>query len=253
MKKILTLIGSRSNKSNTVKIAEMAVNKIIENNPGENFEHELLKPEQWNLLPCISCNNCFSKGFCVNDEKDGMKALKAKLLDADVIIMGSPVFAAHVSGDAKHLIDRLSLWLHTMPLIGRYGITLSTTSGNNGDAVIDYLGRMMELMGLQVVMRLNAFVHMGDPLLHEKDKIRALMREPVRTLSDALFKGIRPTASELLRLHYIYQSSQYIKLKKFAELYPAFASGEQRVWEEQGYQPHKTIEDLYLHLFDSKR
>ena len=244
MKKIITLIGSRAEKSNTARLAEFFVGKLREVNTSEGIENELLFPEQWGLKPCISCNNCFTRGVCVLDENDGMKQLKEKLMASDVVIIGSPVFAAHVSGDTKHLIDRLSMWLHTMPLIGKYGIVLSTTSSNNGDAVTDYLGRMMEGMGLQIVLRLNAFIHKGEPMITDLQGLTALISEPASILSDALFRGIRPQVSETLAAYYAHQSLQYKKIKKLAANYPLFDSGERRLWEEQGYMPYATIQEL---------
>jgi multimeric flavodoxin WrbA len=244
MKKIIALIGSRGANSNTAKLAGIVVDKIKESNPGKEFEYELLFPEQWNLKPCISCNNCFSRGFCVLDESDGMAGLKQKMFGADVVIMGSPVFAAHVSGDTKHLVDRLSMWLHTMPLIGKYGMVLSTTSNNNGDAVVDYLDRMASLMGLMVVVKFNAYVHAGQPMLSDAAALDALLQEPVKTLSEALFNGNRPTINDMLHLHYIFHSRMFNKQKKIAEKYPIFASGEAKLWEEQGYMPYGTIQEL---------
>jgi len=244
MKKIISLIGSRAEKSNTARLAELVVGKLREANPSEGIENELLFPEQWGLKPCISCNNCFLRGFCVLDENDGMKQLKEKLVAADVVIMGSPVFATHVSGDTKHLIDRLSMWLHTMPLIGKYGIVLSTTSNNNGDAVTDYLGRMMEEMGLQIVLRLNAFVHKGEPMINDLPGLNALITEPVGILSNALFKGNRPPISATLAAYYAHKSRQISKIKKLAAQYPHFFTGECRLWEEQGYMPYSTIQEL---------
>ena len=245
MKKIISLIGSRSKKSNTANLSNIFVENLCKKNPSEKFVYELIQPEQWNLLPCFSCNECFTKGFCANDRNDDMTSIKEKLLAADVIIWGSPVYAMHVSGDTKHLVDRLSMWTHTMPLIGKYGVTLSTASSNNGDKVISYLGDIMEYMGLQVIMQLNSFVRAGEPRIDRRDMLDELMSESIIKLSDALFKGVSLPVSERLRSYYSGQSKYYTYNKKMSKLYPeTIPNGKQLVWEKQGYQDFKVIDDL---------
>lgn len=51
-----------------------------------------------------SCGNCFQNGCCARDEQDGMGLLRRKMLEADLLIIGSPVFA----GYGEPLLDELS-------------------------------------------------------------------------------------------------------------------------------------------------
>jgi len=241
---ITSLIGSRSNKSKTAYLANMIVDNMQKTNPLEKIRHELIQPDKWNISPCISCNTCFKKGFCPVDEKDGINVLKEKLASSDLIIFGSPVYAWNVSGDMKHLIDRLSMWLHTMPLIGRFGIVISTTYSNGGDTVINYLCKMMEHMGLQVLLQLNSYTHNGEPNINDAEKLNTLMNDAILKLSKSLIEGVRPPFSDSLKAYYAYNSRRFTSEKEKLEVNNKTSTGELAHWEKQGYLPFRTIEEL---------
>lgn len=56
------------------------------------------------IAPCNSCNGCFEKGVCVID--DDMQIIYSRFVDADVIIVASPIYFMGVSAQLKALIDR---------------------------------------------------------------------------------------------------------------------------------------------------
>ena len=64
------------------------------------------------------------------DQIDDIKSLKQKIIVADFIIYGSPVYAMPVSGQIKTFIDRLANWHHIMNLTGKSGMTVVTTAGS---------------------------------------------------------------------------------------------------------------------------
>jgi multimeric flavodoxin WrbA len=60
--------------------------------------------------PCVECHGCDETGECVL--RDDMKEVYPKLLEADRIILASPIFFYGVTAFAKALIDRVqSLWM----------------------------------------------------------------------------------------------------------------------------------------------
>ena len=48
---------------------------------------------------CTACTTCYAKGECIHD--DDMPALYQKLLDADGIVLGSPVYINSVTAQAQ--------------------------------------------------------------------------------------------------------------------------------------------------------
>lgn len=96
MTKYLLISGS-PRKGNT----DFILSKIYENLNGKK---ELILLRNLNFSHCKGCLTCYSSGTCVI--KDDMEQLFNKLLSADVIIIGSPLYYGNVSGLMKQFIDR---------------------------------------------------------------------------------------------------------------------------------------------------
>jgi len=56
------------------------------------------------IAPCIECNRCFKTGRCA--VQDEFQQLYDKVLEADAIMLASPIFFMNVSGQMKAFIDR---------------------------------------------------------------------------------------------------------------------------------------------------
>jgi len=73
---------------------------------------EFVKIAAHHISPCDACWGCLEKGEC--HIKDDMQFIYPKLLDADGIVIGSPVHMGHsISGHAQIFLDRtFALWHH---------------------------------------------------------------------------------------------------------------------------------------------
>ena len=79
---------------------------------GNGAATEFIKIADLNIIPCDACWCCSEKGDChINDE---MQNIYPKLLQADGIVIGSPVHMGHsISGQAQIFLDRtFALWHH---------------------------------------------------------------------------------------------------------------------------------------------
>jgi multimeric flavodoxin WrbA len=65
---------------------------------------ELITIRDNEIKPCDGCGSCANTGVC--HIKDDMQIIYKKMLDADGIILATPVYFWTVSGQAKVLIDR---------------------------------------------------------------------------------------------------------------------------------------------------
>jgi multimeric flavodoxin WrbA len=98
-----------------------------------------------NVNPCKGCNACEVLNKCV--QRDGMDTLHDRIIDADVIILSSPIFCMGICSQAKALIDRFQVFrsrkfVLKLPVVPqerqgkRIGIFLST-AGQNWDHVFN--------------------------------------------------------------------------------------------------------------------
>lgn len=241
-KKVFALIGSRNRESsNTRRFCELFVDGLREGLDVE-FDAEILNSDSWNIGACLSCANCFRANECPQDASDGMSIIKEKILESDILILGSPVYLCHVSGDMKILIDRLAYWAHTMPLIGHGVVLLQTTSNNHPSSAIDYMEYAVTYMGAHVLGKYNAYVDRGDPLLDNVSAVKSLFPDAIQK-ANGIMNGVFPEPSELLRDCFDSYNRRYRALHDITEKNPWFVYPEERVWAERGYFRYATIEE----------
>jgi multimeric flavodoxin WrbA len=61
-----------------------------------------------NINPCRGCNACEKLNKCV--QRDGMDIYHDKLVEADVIVLASPIFCMGLASQVKALIDRMQVF-----------------------------------------------------------------------------------------------------------------------------------------------
>ena len=98
-----------------------------------------------NINPCKGCNACEKLNKCV--QRDGMDAYHDKIVDADIILLSSPIFCMGVASQVKALIDRAQVfrsrkYVLKLPIVPpdrkgkRLGVFLAS-AGQKWDYVFD--------------------------------------------------------------------------------------------------------------------
>lgn len=98
--KVLGIVCSPRRQGNT----EILVQESLASAQEEGAEVELVTLAEKNITFCDGCLSCDANREC--HIKDDMQDIYTKLLEADGIIFGTPVFFWSVSAQAKALIDR---------------------------------------------------------------------------------------------------------------------------------------------------
>jgi multimeric flavodoxin WrbA len=98
--KILGLSFSPRKDGNTVVLLNQALDGARE----EGAETELYSVAGKDIQPCDGCWGCRKTGKC--HIKDDMQELYDKLVEADGIIFGTPVYFYNMTGQGKTVIDR---------------------------------------------------------------------------------------------------------------------------------------------------
>ncbi|MCK5240006.1 MAG: flavodoxin family protein [Candidatus Thorarchaeota archaeon] len=104
MKKILILNGSARRNGNSLFLINQLNDILVK----KGMESDILHLHQLNVKPCKGCFWCY-KGFplrCVQDDDD-MNELYPKIIEADTIVIASPIYWFNYSGQLKIFIDRL--------------------------------------------------------------------------------------------------------------------------------------------------
>lgn len=104
--KIIALNGSHRPGKNTAGLLQT----VLDAAQSRDAQTELIELSEWNIRPCTSCNACLKAPACSITDDD-MTLLGEKLLEADGILLGSPVYWSNVSTFMKNFMDR-SRYLH---------------------------------------------------------------------------------------------------------------------------------------------
>jgi multimeric flavodoxin WrbA len=103
--KVLGLFGSPRRRGNT----DFLLEEMLRGVQSEGAEIEKIFLSEWDISGCRECLRCEIDGNCVI--QDQMQKLYPKLLQADYIILASPIFFYGVTAQAKRMIDRCqALW-----------------------------------------------------------------------------------------------------------------------------------------------
>lgn len=107
---------------------------------------------------CISCFRCFNEeNRCYQSQ--GAQKILAAMLEADVILLTSPVYALHVSGPMKTFLDHYcGMWMVHKPnpaMFHKQGVVIATASGPVYRAALGEMKDSLDFWGAAHTYRLG--------------------------------------------------------------------------------------------------
>lgn len=222
MKNIFVYVGSKSGeKSATLGVVKDLIDNVKSKLGNESIGVDIYNPVNSKINSCYSCNNCFYEGKCYQDNKDDMGKLKDKILNADIIILASPVYMHNVSGDMKIFIDRIAYWSHLLKLRGKVGLSIATSSGNGLDITTSYLNKVMIFLGMNVIGSLNVMPY------RKNDKYYDIVDNSADRLLEYI-NGKKVESNKFLETLFTANKQEILKQKGVNE------TAEYRYWNDSG-------------------
>ena len=130
--RVLGIMGSPRIKGNT----DLLLDEALKGAQSQGAEVKKIIVDNLNISPCREYYGCLRDGNCVI--RDDMDSIYPKLLEADGVIVASPMFFYGLTSQVKALIDRCqALWARkyvlkqNLPYKGRKGafIAVGATKG----------------------------------------------------------------------------------------------------------------------------
>ena len=140
--KVLGVNGSPRVRGNT----EIMLQESLAAAQAEGAEVELVSLSRKNIMPCDGCLSCSKKKVC--HIKDDMQEIYPKLLEADGIIFGTPLYFSTESAQAKALIDRTYAFWEQGSLKNKAGATVVTSSGGDCSMAIEPFSQFFKWQGM---------------------------------------------------------------------------------------------------------
>jgi len=178
--KILGINGSpRGKNSRTLKL----VAAVLDGAKARGAETELVDIGALDIRYCLGCQVCYAEGECVHD--DDLAELVSKMLSADGIVLGSPVYMHSVTAQLKTVIDRMADAIYCQLLLGKYGCSVTTSGGSGDTGVLDYMNHFLNELGVVTVGKVGVALDRNSTALaaaiNEAFKLGMALAESIQT------------------------------------------------------------------------
>ncbi|WP_371371447.1 flavodoxin family protein [Sporomusa aerivorans] len=101
MKKLVAFIGSPRKNGNTATLVDEVTRGALD----AGTQTTLFNLYDMNIKPCQGCLVCRKTGHCIM--QDDFQNLFKHIIEADVVVFGSPIYVWQITGQMKLLWDRL--------------------------------------------------------------------------------------------------------------------------------------------------
>lgn len=130
-KKVLILSGSPRKGGNSDILCDEFAKGAAEN----GHEVEKICVAEKNIGYCRACYACKNSGICAI--KDDMAELLQKIIDADVLVLASPVYFYSIDAQLKAVIDRtVARWLEVKNKEFYYIVTMADEATASADTTL---------------------------------------------------------------------------------------------------------------------
>ena len=160
----------------------------------QGFELEEIFLSSLQIDYCVGCAICLEKGACWI--RDDHKGLTRKLLEADAVILASPVYFRQVTAQFKTFLDRCLGLGHRPRAAWKPGLAVSVSAGWGETEVARYLALTLRVFGAFAVGQLTA-IAVGPGHFLGKELVAARAAELARDLVRAVKEHRRFPATDL--------------------------------------------------------
>jgi multimeric flavodoxin WrbA len=129
--KVLGISGSMRKDGNTADL----VNVILKRCDEAGIKTEFVSLAGKKIHPCLGCEKCKEKKWCVIENDDWNEVIQ-KVLNCDVLVIGSPTYYYDLCGHLKNFIDRTYSLYHDRKLAGRKGVAVAVQAQKGASRTI---------------------------------------------------------------------------------------------------------------------
>lgn len=135
--KVLGLSGSNRKDGNTAFLVKKIL-EYVDQEECTEIETEFVSLSGKTIKPCTGCEKCKEKKTCVI-ENDDWAQIAGKLLDCDVLVIGSPTYYYDVCGHLKNFMDRTYSFYHDRKLAGGIAVVVSVCADRGSERTLETL------------------------------------------------------------------------------------------------------------------
>lgn len=148
--KVLAINSSAGKDGNTV----LLINAVFEELNKEGIETEMIQLAGKVVEPCKACWACGGRKNCVH-KKDLFQEIYEKMIQADGILLGSPVYMANISANMQAFLERASVVadMNRNENLLRHKVGAAVTAARRGGALnaLDAMNHFFMLQDMFIV------------------------------------------------------------------------------------------------------
>ncbi len=190
--KILVCNGSYRTNGNTARVLSLIEEQMRRqaDRVGETLDFETVNLGHSNIQMCRGCRICFDRGEDHCPLKDDLLAIKAKMKEANAVIIASPVYVDDVSGITKNWIDRLAHVCHRPEFSGKHAYLLATTGASSTSHTLRTMNALM-YWGFHIIGRAG----FKTGALSKRDEINARYAAKIEQIAQTIFQAVHQEAA----------------------------------------------------------
>jgi multimeric flavodoxin WrbA/putative sterol carrier protein len=174
---------------------------------------------------CVGCAVCLEKSSCWR--QDDHAGIIEKVLEADGVILASPVYYRHVTAQMKTFIDRSVAYGHKPRGAWKPGMAVSVSGGMGETMVAEYLGGMLRTYGAFSIGSLTA-IAVAPGAFMGMELVEARAKDLASDLARAIKEKRRYPATENDLFFYLF-------MRDLVEREKAFMRDDYEHWQEKGF------------------
>lgn len=153
------------NTDHIIKLIEQHLNELA---AAQNIviEFEYISLAKLDIAPCRGCRVCFDKGEDRCPLKDDLLEVRNKLLAADGVILGSPIYVEDVNGIMKNWIDRMAFNCYRPAFPEKSALILATSGAGSSKHALRTMKTALNTWGFYTsalgMFRMGVFMEMNE-------------------------------------------------------------------------------------------
>ena len=224
----IVLIHGQNHKGSTYMVSGMLAEKL----GGETKTFFL--PRDFDKS-CTGCTTCFRTELANCPHYEMLKPLMEAMLEADVLILDSPVYVYHATGQMMSFLDHFGTWwmVHRprKEMSRKQAVAISTAAGGGMKSTCRDMADSLEMWGIRKVYRLGFGVQATSP-----KEIPERIRKKIERQTSKLAKKLQRNAG---KQGCNFRGRKWFFLMKIAHKHFLPVEPDYSYWEQNGWHGKK--------------
>ena len=226
----IVIIHGQNHKGSTCMIAQELADKIKDKAQGQSEIKEYFLPKDFDE-PCLGCYTCFKSDLTKCPHYQKLEPLATALIEADLIILESPVYVYHATGQMMSFLDHFGTWwvIHRPreEMCSKQAVAISTAAGGGMKSTVKDMADSLEMWGVGKVYKYGV----GVQALNPKEIPQRILKK-IHKRTDKLSDSICKNAGKRKMNR---RGKKWFCLMRFAQKHFPTMEPDYTYWENKGW------------------